>query len=262
MPQHGHNICLFISSSDNTLDILRQVIRSFDLCWTDCPFEKFVGLNSIVDESLVSGFHPVSAPVSGWRMEVLEQILQLPAQFDHILLFLDDFLILSPVDTERLQKLLDKALRCEIEYFRLIPIRRAAIPRIARRTLRGSSQEMEPVEVQSPYYSSLQVALWKRSHLIDMLKLDGKHIWDFEYQEIGNPPIKYIHVVEKGKWQPYSRKFFRKLNLPFDPGDRIVSGRQAYLVLWLNSIKFEIVGYSAMRLKRYFRQKWAGTRSE
>lgn len=271
MQQDGHDIGLFISSSNNRLDVVRQVIKSFDVCWADCPFAKFVGLNSAVDAMWVRGFHPIYTPVYGWRAEVLEQILHLPEQIEYILLFLDDFLILSPVHTERLQKLLDEALHRDIEYLRLVPIRRAALPRLARRIFRGSGPEVEPVGVQSPYYSSLQVALWKRTHLIDMLRLDGRHIWEFEHQKIpghphfaivGDPPIQYVHVIEKGKWQPYSQQLFRRLNLPFDAGDRTVSGREAYLALWLNRIKFEIVGYSVMRFKKYWHQKWDMTRSE
>ncbi len=268
--RHRDDICLFVSSTSSRLDIVRQVTRSFDVCWTDCPFEKFVGLNPVVDQAPVHGFHPIYAPVSDWRAEFLEQLLQLPAQFEHVLLFLDDFLILSPVDTERLQMLLDEALRRDIEYLRLVPIRRAALPRVVRRIRRGSLPEIEPIGIRSPYYSSLQAALWKRSHLEQMLKRARKSVWDFEHQAIPGhphfaitkePPIRYRHLIEKGKWEPHSRTSFRDLNLSFDPGAREESGRRAALALRWNGLKFEVIGYSAMRLKRYCRQIWSRSQS-
>ena len=259
---YEHNIVLFISSSDNTLDILRQVIRSFDFCWPDCPFTKFVGLNSIVDETTVFGFQPVYLSVRGWREELLGQILQLPEQYEYILLFLDDFLIFSPVDADRLHRMLNSAMHRELDYLRLVPQKRAVIPAIAKKIFRNAGTDIEPISVHSPYYSSLQVALWKRRHLMKMLESNEGNIWGFEHQMItghphfaivGMPPIQYVHVVEKGKWLPYTPRLFRKFNLPFCAGDRVVQGRLTYLTLWLNRVKFAILGYAIVRLKQYLR---------
>lgn len=262
MPQYKHNICLFISSSDNTLDVLRHVIPSFEKFWPDCPFEKFVGLNSAVDPKAIDGFHPVYAPVSGWRAELLEQIFHLPEQYGYILLFLDDFLILSPVNGDRLRLLFDEALHREIDYLRLVPIRRAAIQRIANRIYRKNRGGIEPIGAGSPYYSSLQAALWKRRHLADMLALRERDVWEFEHQQLnghphfaisGSPPIHYRHIVEKGRWQPYARRLFAKLDLPFRGGERGMHSPHAHLTLWLNRVKFELVGYAVVRLKRFLR---------
>lgn len=235
---------------------------SFEVFWSDCPFARFVGLNSAVDTTGLCGFYPVYAPVCGWQAELKEQILQLPEQYEHILLFLDDFFILSPVDSERLRTLLIAALQEDLDYLRLVPHKRAAIPGILKRIFRNPGVDIEPISVRSPYYSSLQVALWKRRHLMEMLKSNERHIWGFEHQVMngnphfaikGLPPIRYVHVVEKGRWQPYARSLFSRRDLPFRAGDRIVLGCLSYLPLWLNHIKFAVFGYSIMRLKQYLR---------
>ncbi len=255
------HICVFVASSDNTRDVLRQVIPSFGKSWPDCPFERFVGLNSAAPPGVAAGFHPVYAPVSGWRAELLAQIRQLPARYGHVLLLLDDFLILSPVDADRLRRLFAEALRRGLDYVRLVPVRRAAAPRLARALVRDAGG-IEPISPSSPYYSSLQAALWKRGHLLETLETAGRDIWAFEHQRLdgrphfaiaGDPPIDYRHVVEKGRWQPYAARLFASLDLPFHPGGRAALGRLASLTLWLNRVKFAVLGYSVVRLRRSFR---------
>lgn len=257
-------IGVFVSSSDNTRDVFAQVSKSFTVFWPDCPFPKYVGFNTPNSTNDLSGFEPIYAPIGGWRPELLSQIRLLPKSIEYILLFLDDFLLLERVDNSNLEQILKNALEKELKYLRLIPISRAILPQVFHalsRTFRTSDWERVPDGM--PYYSSLKVALWKRAHLEEMLELRGG-IWDFENQWIPNVshyavtdtvPIKFEHVVEKGKWQLTAQRLFKVVNLPFSRGHRETLSPTRQFILKFNKIKFLFIGYSYVKLKRFFTGK-------
>lgn len=203
---------------------------------------------------------PVYAPTGGWRPELLSQMRLLPKNIEYILLFLDDFLLLERVDNSSLERILKKAQGEELKHLRLIPISRAIVPQVFHALSRAfRASDWERVPDRMPYYSSLQVALWKRAHLEEMLELKGG-IWDFENQWIpnvshyavtGTAPIKYVHVVEKGKWQTTAQRLFEAVNLSFSPGHRATLSPTRQFILKFSKVKFLIIGYSYVKLKRF-----------
>lgn len=253
------NVCLFVSSSDNTRDVFLQVFPAYDKFWPDLPFQKYVGLNTATD-NLPEGFQAVYAPVSGWKTELYHQIQVLSKKFEYILLFLDDFLILSQIDTKRVEMLLRKGIKEDLAYLCLSPLYRAWLPRLGKRlTTRYRHETMEKIKNTRSYYSSLQVALWERKHLLDMLKFEGD-IWDFEnqyipgvehYAVVSYPAIPYIHVVEKGRWVPNVKALFREAGMPFEPFRREIKPKSHLVWFWINKVKFGIIGYLVVRLKRW-----------
>jgi hypothetical protein len=118
--------------------------------------------------------------------------------------------------------------------------------------------EFEEIEAGAPYHASLQVALWERDHLRNMLK-NISDIWNFEHSYIpgvkhfaivGAPPIRYLHVVEKGKWQPHTGSLFERAGLVFDPSTRPMHAVRHRYTLWVNKLKFAVLGYSIFKLRR------------
>lgn len=261
---HEHRVCIFVSSSDNTKDVFTQVFRSFDTCWQDCEFEKFVGLNTVDPGLDLHGFQPVYAPVSGWRSELLTQILQLPVSFTHVLLFLDDFLLLADVDSGSLAPLIAAAIERGIAYLRFRTVRRAFIPALfaeIKNMRAGAAVERIPEDF--PYYSSLQVTLWKREHLIEMLRATNGTIWDFELQKPGagghyavvnKLPIQYAHVVEKGLWQHDAPAIFHKAGIPFAKGSRPIAPAPAVFTSFLSRFRFFCFGFMWLRLRACLRR--------
>jgi hypothetical protein len=155
----------------------------------------------------------VYAPVLGWRDELRRQIAQLSEEF--ILLWLDDFLILRPVETARIERIRLLVARQGLDYLRLTEIEGSYLFKAMMRlsaALRGL--EYIPIPTGMPYYSSLQAAIWRREHLLDMLASYGQEtIWGFEhhflparqhFSIVGPGPIRYRHLVERGKWLPYT----------------------------------------------------------
>lgn len=260
MPTEFYNVCILISSSDNTWDVARQTLYSFLTYWPNCPFPIFVGLNSPNQELIEINYHPVFAEVSGWRQELHAQVASLPEQYGYILLFLDDFVLLSPVDEKKLLQLVNEALSNEWAYLRFKQLLGAWLPLLARRIKDKIKNQLYcEIPQNAPYFSSLQVALWERAHLLNMLNLPGS-IWDFERQAIPNvqhyaicckSPIDYIHVVERGQWQPYAKRVLSQCGVKFDPGSRIVRGIGSEINRLIYKIKFALFGYTGYRLRQW-----------
>lgn len=257
-------VCVLVASSDNTIDVFSKVSRSFSLFWPDCPFPKYVGVNTPAMVEQDSGFEAVCASVAGWRPELAAQVRRLPSSITHILLFLDDFLLLDRVNSGEIGRIVEEAQREGVSYLRLVPISRAFIPNMLHALYRKIVPvRRELIPDRMPYYSSLQVALWRRDHLQDMLALSG-NIWDFENQSISGVshyavndvvPVKYVHVVEKGKWKRRTGRLFHAMHLPFSPGNREVLTAFDQFVIDYNKIKFMIIGYLYVNLKRFISQK-------
>lgn len=257
---HTEQVCLFVCSSQNTFDVFQRVSPSFKIHWPHCPYKKFVGLNTGIETENLGDWTPITAPIDTWKSELLQQLTQLPAQYKFILLFLDDFLLTDPVDEKKLETLVHSTITKNLDYLRLVPRCFAFFPKLFHQLKQSMRREnVELINIQEPYYSSLQVCLWKRDHLIDTLHLKTKNIWDFEHQRlngikhhavVGKSPIPYTHVVEKGKWKPYARRVFKKLGLPYSAGMRLEQGFMSRLKLWFDLLKFEVVGYGWVKLKR------------
>jgi hypothetical protein len=245
---------VFIASSDNTRDVFIRVFPSLLRHWPECRYPIYAGFNQPVPTG--GGFTPVYAPASGWRDELAAQLEQVRA--DHVLMLLDDFLFLGSVDAARIAELIEIAARQDLPYLRLIPVRRALLPRFALRWLRRGEAALEPVPESDPYYTSLQAVIWRRSYLLECLRLE-KNIWKFEelrppggvhYAVSRHPPIPYRHVVEKGRWLPDARWLLRRAGMRDDLGSRLRWPWRYHLRRCAGLLWFEAFGYSLMRIRR------------
>jgi hypothetical protein len=258
MDSNYRRVCIFVASSDNTKDVFKNVMASYGKFWVDCRYRKYLGLNSH-DEEINNQFTIITVQPDGWRAELLGQIRLLPSDISHILLMLDDFLLLSPVDGTRLDSLIDEALKKGYNYTRLVPMYSALLIRLIRRFKSSvSGKVFEEIMKNEVYFSSLQPALWQREHLVAMLELPGT-IWEFEAQCLPNarhyaishtPPIICQHVVEKGKWMPDALLHFKCLGLPFILGGRPKRPSIEIPLVWCRRFKFAIIGYTGVRVRR------------
>lgn len=248
--------CIFVSSSDNTYDVFSLVSGSIAEKWPVEAFDCYVGLN---EKTAKAPFHSISAPVSGWRTELKYQINALPEIFRYVILLLDDFFFYEKVDPDELVRLMGMVRGQHIHYLRLKPLERSGLGKalIFLRSLRRNSDGIIRLTDDEPYYSSLQVAIWDRSHLATMLEQSGS-IWEFEHNVIAKSKhyattrrfLRYNHLVEKGKWFKHAPK---TLNCR-DPESFAHRGFEQSLLKHsriYNRIKFFLFGYV------FFRFRWA-----
>lgn len=256
--QVANETCVFISSSDNTWDVAQQSINALFRNWPDCPFEIYVGSNTKKSDHFIYKCNQVFSPPSNWRMELRQQIEKLPYCYKYILLLLDDFVVFELVDTPKVIELIYEARSLDAAYLRFWKLQRSLFPLLINKVFDYyDEKKIGVIPDNAPYYSSLQISIWSREHLIDMLKLPGT-IWDFEKQYIPGfkhyaikckLPIRYLHVVEKGKWLPYADKIFSKAGIEFHQGLRPIEKDFLGLKKIYSKLKFYIFGYAGYRIR-------------
>lgn len=255
-----NDTCIFVSSSDNTYDVFSLVSGSVVEKWTDGAFDFYVGLNNNIANP---PFQTIMAPVSGWRTELGYQINALPKEFRYIILILDDFFFFEKVDLKKLTHFVNIVRERHIHYLRLKPLERSGLGRILLylRSLNGNKDGIIQLDVNEPYYSSLQVAIWDRSHLSKILSQSGS-IWEFEHKVIAGSScyattqkfLKYVHLVEKGRWFKHAPNI---LNC-FDHDSFTKRGFEQSLLKHskiYNRIKFFLFGYVFFRYRRMMKQR-------
>jgi hypothetical protein len=242
---------VFICSSDSRKDILGRVLPSIFKYWPDCPYRIYVGLNTYCGIS--PAVTTLVAQPSGWRTECLEQVTQMPET--HLIVVLDDYLFQGPVNQGRLSMLVSQAVTSDLAYLRLLPLGKSLTQRLFSSPTVNSVVGIQAIEDGRPFYSGLQIAIWNRAHFVSLLKLRGT-VWDFEhhhrrgvahYSIINDPPIRYRHLVEKGRWLPYAKSELARVGLSTQLGPRPAWPKWMNLLLLLDKLRFYVLGY-AIRL--------------
>lgn len=241
-------VAVFICGSDSRIDILERTLPAVRKFWPACAYPIHVGLNSC-SRALPVGM-PIIAPPSDWRREFGQQLIQI--EHEHVIVMLDDFLIQAPVDQDRLDALVRTAARLNLDYLRLIPLGRSLVARAMGSRPNEVSPGIERIRDRHPFYSALQIAIWRKSHLLSMLERPLS-IWEFEHQSSGeaihcaikaDPPIAYRHLVEKGRWLPYARSLLRRAGLAPELGDRPTWPATRYGQLWFDELRWIVLGYA------------------
>src|SRR5262249_53950934 len=102
------------------------------------------------------------------------------------------------------------------------------------------------------FYSALQIALWRKTHLLKMLHTPLS-IWDFEHEyrpgsvhaAIGrDPPFLYRHLVERGCWLPYARSLLQRAGLSTELGARPVWSSSRYARLFADEVRWFLLGHA------------------
>jgi hypothetical protein len=239
---------VFLCSSDNRADVLLRTLPSYLKFWPDNPYRFYVGCNS--ERELPSRFTVLPARPSEWRQEFLEQLDQMPEE--RLILFLDDYLLLAPVDQGRVAGCVAAAEGHRLPYLRLLPLRKSVFRRISASISRTAPADIEPIPENRPFISGLQVAVWDKAYLCAMLKTPGS-IWEFEHRQMAgrahcaitrSPPIAYSHLVEKGRWLPYAPRLLMSAGFATDLGARPKWPAWMHLRLFWDELRFQIQGYA------------------
>ena len=243
------DFCLFISSSDNTYDVYKKLENRFKITLPWNCVKTYVGCNTPKVESC---FELVLSPVENWRSELKHQIQQLPKEIDYIILLLDDFWFKQNLTFNELNACLEYVKLVNADYLRLVPLKRSVLGSLLL-WLEGLFQsEPRRLKENEPYYSSLQVAIWRRDYLLLMLDF-AENIWHFEHLVkdkskhfvIRRKVANYTHIVEKGKWLWYANKYIKLT--PKDLEYRPLNVQHNFIKSVLDKIKFKILGYSIAR---------------
>jgi len=168
---------------------------------------------------------------------------------EYFILMLDDFMILKEVDNDKIERAFKFIKSKNGVYLRLVPNPKGEIK---------IDSDFSRIDVKSevPYVTSLQMAIWKKDFLMQLLSYDFSP-WEFETkagkteESFSNSEgfyvtnynfIHYTHFVEKGKFYPFLKDILKKEELPLESKRSFLSEEE------LNKIKDSYLKKSLRKL--------------
>ncbi len=219
---------LLIISCDKYADLWRPFFYVLRKCWPDCPFDLYLGTNHLTCE--VPGVTTINiGDDHSWAAGVIAMLKKLPAT--HVILFLEDFFLTEPVDTDAVLRLVDISQRHSVDCLRLSPL---PPPTPLPTRLVSGYENIGIVEKDTPYLIATQPAIWRKDFLMKIL-VPGFSAWEFEHtastmaefmdaQIWGplKPYLVYEQGVEKGKWKPTALEICHRCGVEVDLKSRSV----------------------------------------
>lgn len=260
VPAAAGRFCVLVSSSDRGRDIFEIVFRNSEMMWRNCDWPRYVGFTSKHPD--IYGFTTLAAKQpSDWRGEVGDYLDSLPAHIEYVLRIDEDALFMTPVDGDGLNSIANLMVRENLSYVSLLPVRRNLPGRIIeyfRRKL--DRRPLRQLSFSEPYYSSVGLAIWKRSYLRSLLQQPGS-IWDFEHiitnephYAVWRPILNQDQIVIRGKWcYRASRKLARQGISMLDSKREFQTPASWLRGIW-QKISFELAGFSSFRIRRHLKR--------
>jgi hypothetical protein len=250
------NFCVFITSSDHHRDVFEIVFQDAEMIWRDCDWPRYVGFTT--PQSDVYGFKALAAKVpSNWQGEMADQLDQLPDEIQYVLRIDADALFMAPVNGAELNAIADLMVLEDLSYVSLVPVRRNIPGRVVeyfRRKL--DKRPLRLISLSEPYYSSVEVVIWKRSYLRQLLGELGTQ-WEFEHTVTGErhyavwkPLFDQRQIVTRGKWTRSAPRLLARQGLSLANSTREFVSFKSWAQGLRERISFEVAGFSSFRIRR------------
>jgi hypothetical protein len=249
-------VCILVASSDRARDIFQIVFQNAAMIWRDCDWPRYVGFTTKHPD--IHGFKALAATrPSDWRGELADQLDSLPNNIRYVTLIIEDFLFTSPVNGAELKTIADLMVIEDLSYVRLISVSRnipGSIIEYFRRKL--SSRPLRPLLFSEPYYSSVNVAIWKRDYLRKLLRQPGT-IWEFEHTvsterhyAVWKRVVNYQALVGRGKWYVEAPHLLAQQGLELSNSKRERHMLRTSFQRIRQKIAFQVFGYLSFRIRR------------
>ena len=252
----ANRFCVLVTSSDRGRDIFEIVFQNAETIWRDCDWPRFVGFTSKHRD--IYGFKALAAKApSDWRGEVGDYLDSLPDHIEYVLRMDEDALFLARVDGSKLNAIADLMARENLPYVRLVPVSRNLIGRLVEFFRRKFDQRpLRPLSFSEPYYSSVELAIWKRSYLRSLLRRPGT-IWEFEHivtndrhYAVWNRVLEQDQIVTKGKWNSRASRLLAQQNISLENSNREFQTFKWRLRDIREKITFQAVGFLSFRIRK------------
>jgi hypothetical protein len=220
------DVSAVVVSYDGAADIWPGFFTLLSRFWADLPYPLY-----LISNHLTFADPRVTALCVGddlsWSETLMRGLERISTQY--VLLMLDDFFLTAPVDTALVVRLHHAMVARGAAYLRLVANPAADSPC-------PDWPMIGTISKGAPYRASLQMAFWRRSALIELLRRD-ESAWDFEIKGSRRSDamredflgvcgdfaiIPYRHVLRRGKLLPDAVRFFVPLGVNFDLGKRRV----------------------------------------
>lgn len=248
--------CVLVTSSDQGRDIFEIVFQNAETIWRDCDWPRFVGFTTKHADRY--GFTALAAkgPFE-WRQAVIDYLDALPEQIEYVLRMDEDALFMAPVDGDKLNAIAELMVSENLTYVRLVPVTRNFAGRAVERIRRAFDRRpLRQIALSEPYYSSVELAIWRRSYLRSLLKQPGT-IWEFEHTigderhyAVWEPLVEQHQIVTRGKWSRGATRLLARQGLNLSDSQRPFQSRRSWLRQLREKISFQTAGFLSFRIRR------------
>ena len=164
---------------------------------------------------------------------------------------------MSPVNGSELNAIADLMVRHDLAYVRLVPVTRNIPGRIIeylRREL--DNRPLRPISFSEPYYSSVELAIWKRSYLKSLLgqvktnrELEHK-VTNERHYAVWKRVINQDQIVTGGKWALRARRMLAQRGIRLGNSKREFQTFGSWLRWLRRKVSFELAGFLSFRIRR------------
>lgn len=209
------NLTYLVSAPIQNFDILKFHSILLKRYWSNCPYTTIAVLN--IDNNTLDNYEEIVAQLdydriiyAGEKANAVSRLKYALQQIttDYIFLSLEDFLLYSKVNTDRINELLIHMKKREAVLFSLFPSLSHDSSFLDEDAL------IKAIPPYTAYRYTFQAGIWKKDFLLQLLK-NYKNIWELErkagFDEIGQENLvlkteytgyPYIECVRRGKWMP------------------------------------------------------------
>lgn len=242
------DLTVMVVSYDGYSDIWPVFFSCMNKNWHDCPFD----VRLVSNQKQYEGVNMINVgPETCWTERVLSALQKIDTEY--VLLLLEDYLIGSPVHTDKVINVMDFIRTNHGRYVRLTNIPRSKF---------NDKDSIFPIYEDEEYAVNLQAAIWKTEFLVESLSRYSGNAWEFEIGflrdaiqaehkvmqgcfGLKSDPLYVHNGVLKGKWFRKEIKYFKKQGISVNWIER---GRLS----WVQELRFEL----ALWIKDRMSYKW------
>lgn len=163
------NVVILVSTFDGYHFCWQPFCHGFEKYWHDNPYELAFITNQLVA--------PCSRSIRvgqdrGWSNNLIEALMQTSASY--VIYTQEDYWLNRPVNTDQILSYVELMEQDRADYIRLFPVPPPDLPF-------AHDEHLGVISTESGYRASLQMALWRKEVLMDILKADETG-WTFEVE--------------------------------------------------------------------------------
>lgn len=214
--------------------------------WDDCPYRVlFVNNEKDVEWDNVEVFH--AGKDAEWSRKVQMAIEN--CRTSYLCLLLEDFLVGSTVDTDKVKRTVKFISDEKLRYFKLVNMSRAVKN---RDPVYKGYRFLHIIPKSDEYGVSLQAAIWDKEYLAELLGKENYNAWIFEFNQVkaaeGQPDepnpgcvfddrniLNLQHGVIQSKYLPGTIRYFKKRGIELNVEREVMSYAQIqkyFLISW------------------------------
>lgn len=249
----SNRLAIYVSSPDSYADVFEVFLKGYHKYWNKCPYsfylttntQKYEGINCICNYKTNDS----------WVERTISALPLIESKF--ILLMCDDLIISDYVNDQNIEDILDYMDENNIRFCRLNPLPFGE---------RIEGMQLRRVSKQTPYAINLQIGIFRKDFLVDLLGDGSMSAWDIEnkindfaasasdefYSDVvavTDYVISFVHGVYKGRWTRKALCELRQKNIHGDFIRGIVPFSLEVKIRFIDYIQWKLSPRNRRKLK-------------